>query len=51
MSQVHVWYMSEKERLAYIEKHPIIPTKRPKIPAFSNLNQYGERKEKESIKK
>ncbi|MGE8079042.1 hypothetical protein [Peribacillus loiseleuriae] len=23
MSQVTVWYMTEEERLAYIEKHPI----------------------------
>jgi hypothetical protein len=23
--EVHVWYMTESERLAYIKKHPIIP--------------------------
>lgn len=25
MSKVHVWYMTEEERLAYIEKYPINP--------------------------
>jgi hypothetical protein len=28
MSKVTVWYMTEKERLAYIAKHPIKPTKK-----------------------
>jgi hypothetical protein len=28
MGQVTVWKMSEEERLAYIEKHPIKPTKK-----------------------
>ncbi|MEH7093956.1 hypothetical protein [Neobacillus vireti] len=30
MGQVTVWYMTEEERLAYIEKHPIKPTKKAK---------------------
>ena len=30
LSKVHTWKMSEEERLAYIEKHPIKPTKKPK---------------------
>jgi hypothetical protein len=30
MSKVTVWYMNESERLAYIEKYPIKPTKKPK---------------------
>jgi hypothetical protein len=28
--EVTVWYMTEEERLAYIAKHPIIPTEKPK---------------------
>lgn len=30
LSKVTVWKMTEEERMAYIEKHPIKPTKRPK---------------------
>ncbi|MGG3625509.1 hypothetical protein ABES25_18380 [Bacillus gobiensis] len=29
-SEVITWKMSEKERLAYIAKHPIIPEEKPK---------------------
>ncbi|MCM3790372.1 hypothetical protein M3221_18515 [Domibacillus indicus] len=29
-SKVHVWYMTEEERLAYIKKHPIRSTSRTK---------------------
>jgi len=30
LSKVTVWRMTEEERLAYIEKHPIKPTKNAK---------------------
>lgn len=29
MGKVTVWYMTEEERLAYIEKHPIIKHDKP----------------------
>jgi hypothetical protein len=32
IGHVTVWQMTESERLAYIEKHPIVPTKRDVIP-------------------
>lgn len=35
MSEVRVWQMTEEERLAYIEKHPIKPTKKAKKKAES----------------
>lgn len=44
--KVHVWHMTEQERLAYIKKHPIVPTERPKVPAFSDIGSYGERRKK-----
>lgn len=33
--KVTVWQMTEEERLAYIAKHPIVPTETPKGTAFS----------------
>lgn len=33
--KVTTWYMSEEERLAYIEKHPIVPTEMPSGTGFS----------------
>ncbi|MFJ7471089.1 hypothetical protein ACIQWI_21340 [Peribacillus frigoritolerans] len=49
MSEVKVWYMTEEERLAYIEKHPIVPSEeKPNKSgaAFSDIFAYGERKKK-----
>lgn len=49
MSKVTVWFMTEKERLAYIEKHPIVPSKEKRNKsgaAFSNIGAYGERRKK-----
>ena len=49
MSEVTVWYMTEEERLAYIKKHPIVPSEeKPNKSgaAFSNIHAYGERKRK-----
>ncbi len=34
IGEVTVWYMTEEERLAYIEKHPIKPTEKPKGTSF-----------------
>ncbi|MBS4191764.1 hypothetical protein KHA94_16360 [Bacillus sp. FJAT-49705] len=41
MNRVTEWQMTEEERLAYIEKHPIRPTKKTKKKgedAFSNIH-------------
>jgi hypothetical protein len=47
MGQVTIWYMSEEERLAYIKKHPIKPTEKPKGAAFDNFqNDYKWRGQK-----
>lgn len=47
ISKVNVWYMTEAERLAYIKKHPIVPTKKAKVAVFSNIYSYGERAKKD----
>lgn len=44
VSKVTTWQMTEKERLAYIKKHPIRPTKAKKGSSFANIHDYGERK-------
>ncbi|MBO1513246.1 hypothetical protein [Metabacillus bambusae] len=36
IGKVKVWYMTEEERLAYIEKHPIKETARPKGSTYVN---------------
>jgi hypothetical protein len=36
MGQVTVWKMTEEERLAYIEKYPIIPTKKERAINFDS---------------
>lgn len=49
MSKVTVWFMTEKERLDYIEKHPIVSSKeKPNKSgvAFLNIGAYGERRKK-----
>lgn len=35
MGQVTVWKMTEEERLSYIEKHPIKPTKKERPVNFT----------------
>lgn len=35
IGKVTTWQMTEEERLAYIEKHPIRPIKKPKGTGFS----------------
>lgn len=42
--KVTVWYMTEEERLAYIEKHPIVPTAKPKRAEFSHEGDIVARK-------
>jgi hypothetical protein len=37
LGKVTKWQMTEKERLAYIAKHPIVPTKMPSEAVFANL--------------
>lgn len=37
MSEVKVWYMTEEERLAYIKKHPIKPTKKLNGSSYVNV--------------
>ncbi|CEG28095.1 hypothetical protein [Bacillus sp. B-jedd] len=44
--EVKVWYMTEEERLAYIKKHPIKPTKRNKKEV--HLKDMGRKKRKKS---
>ncbi|MBO0961481.1 hypothetical protein J1P26_17380 [Neobacillus sp. MM2021_6] len=39
IGKVTVWQMSEEQRLAYIAKHPIVPTERPKGTKFSNVTE------------
>jgi DNA invertase Pin-like site-specific DNA recombinase len=46
IGKVTVWQMTEEERLAYIAKHPIVPTEKPKGVAFSDIHSYGERTKK-----
>lgn len=40
--KVTTWYMSEEERLAYIEKHPIIPTEKPS--SYASLGEQLKKK-------
>lgn len=46
LSKVHTWQMTEEERLAYIEKHPIRPTKKPKRSSTIEHIDYKWRSEK-----
>lgn len=54
LGKVTVWKMSEEERLAYIAKHPIVPTEKPKDAKFStdaiDYTKANERK-KESLRR
>jgi hypothetical protein len=36
IGQVIVWQMTEEERIAYIEKHPIRKTEKPKTAKYSS---------------
>jgi hypothetical protein len=46
LSKVHTWKMTEEERLAYIEKHPIKPRKKPKRSATIDHVDYKWRGDK-----
>jgi hypothetical protein len=37
IGKITVWQMTEEERLAYIEKHPIRTTEKPKGSTFANI--------------
>jgi hypothetical protein len=43
--EVHVWYMTEEERLAYIKKHPIVPFEE-KGSSFADIHDMKKRREK-----
>lgn len=47
IGKVTTWYMTEEQRLAYIKKNPIVPIKKSKSQAFSNIHSYGERAKKQ----
>ncbi|WHY76248.1 hypothetical protein QNH20_19275 [Neobacillus sp. WH10] len=38
INKVEVWYMTEEERLAYIEKYPIRRKAKKKREAFDNIH-------------
>lgn len=48
--EVEVWYMTEEQRLAYIDKHPIRSEEKSKGMSFSNIherkNAYKNRRER-----
>jgi hypothetical protein len=46
--EVTVWYMTEEERLAYIKKHPIIPTEKPKGVELANITDAQYQRARES---
>ncbi|MCM3651312.1 hypothetical protein [Metabacillus litoralis] len=49
--KVHEWKMTEEERLAYIEKHPIIATKKPTSPhGYAKEIQDNKKRKKEMNK-
>lgn len=51
LGKVTVWYMTEEERLAYIEKHPIIATEKPTGAALVNITEMARKNAVENIKK
>ncbi|WP_284037428.1 hypothetical protein [Neobacillus sp. 114] len=51
LGKVTVWYMTEEERLAYIKKHPIVPTEKPSGATFENTSQAQYEKAKENGRK
>jgi hypothetical protein len=48
LGKVHEWTMTEEERLAYIAKHPIKPTDKPreKEDTFANIYEMTRREKK-----
>lgn len=51
IGKVTVWKMTEEERLAYIEKHPIISTEKPKGTTFESITEMQKKKAEENVKK
>jgi NADH:ubiquinone oxidoreductase subunit E len=44
--KVTTWQMTEEQRLAYIAKHPIVKTKKPKGESFTNIHTLEKSPEK-----
>jgi DNA invertase Pin-like site-specific DNA recombinase len=49
IGKVTVWYMSESERLAYIEKYPIIPTGETNFSSESVNHKLAAERRKEAL--
>lgn len=51
--EVTTWFMTEEERLAYIEKYPIRTTPKPKVPKFKidEIDEIDEMDKKKARKK
>lgn len=45
--EVKVWYMTEEERLAYIRKHPIVPTEKPRGSSYSGVYDIPSHRERQ----
>lgn len=43
--EVKVWHMTESERLEYIRKHPIRPSKAPKGTSYTDINEMQNKRE------
>lgn len=48
IEKVAVWYMTEEERLAYIKKHPIVPTENGRVITFSEIPTQKYKKHQEN---
>lgn len=46
--EVTTWFMTEEQRLAYIEKHPIIQTGKPKGSSFAEIYDVAAYKKKQA---
>jgi hypothetical protein len=48
IGKVTTWVMTEQQRLDYIKKHPIVPTKKPTGSNFSNVSEMQYKKSVEA---
>ena len=48
---VKTWYMTEEERLAYIKKHPIKLTEKPKGASFSDVQYVSTHRKRQELRK
>lgn len=51
IGKVHVWQMTEEQRLEYIKKHPIVATKRERVISFSEIPKEKYKKHQENSMK